>query len=296
MNKLNVGVVGLGSMGGGVATSLLRAGFAVRVYDVRAAVMQSFVGRGATACTSPADLGAACDIIIVLVVNAEQTEEVLFGEGGAASSMSQGSVLVLSVTVSPEYAERLGGRLAQRGILMVDGPVSGGEVKAAAGQMTMMASGPAEAFARSEPVLSAIAERVYRLGQAPGAASKVKMINQLLAGVHIAAAAEAVALGIKAGVDLNVLYEVISNSAGSSWMFQNRVPHMLAGDYTPRSAVNIFVKDLGIVLEAGKKSTFPLPLTATALQMFLMAAAAGYGGEDDAALIKVFPGIDLPHA
>jgi L-threonate 2-dehydrogenase len=122
------------------------------------------------------------------------------------------------------------------------------------------------------------------------------MINQLLAGVHIAAAAEAVALGIKAGVDLNVLYEVISNSAGSSWMFQNRVPHMLAGDYTPRSAVNIFVKDLGIVLEAGKKSTFPLPLTATALQMFLMAAAAGYGGEDDAALIKVFPGIDLPHA
>jgi len=296
MNKPNVGVVGLGSMGGGVATSLLRAGFAVRVYDVRAAAVQSFVDRGAVACTSPADLGAVCDVIIVLVVNAEQTEAVLFGERGAATAMRRGSVLVLSVTVSPEYAERLGGRLAEGGILMIDGPVSGGEVKATAGQMTMMASGPPEAFARCETILSAIAEKVYRLGHGHGAASKVKMINQLLAGVHIAAAAEAIALGIKAGVDLHVLYEVISNSAGSSWMFQNRVPHMLAGDYTPRSAVNIFVKDLGIVLEAGKKSTFPLPLTAAALQMFLAAAAAGHGSEDDAAVVKIFPGIDLPRA
>ena len=273
---------------------MLRAGFATRVYDVRSAIVQSFVNSGAIACADPADIGAACDIIIVLVVNAEQTEAVLFGERGVVPKMRKGSVLVMSVTVSPEYAEQLGMRLAERGVLMVDGPVSGGEVKAAAGQMTIMASGPPQAFAICEPILSAIAEKVYRLGDAPGAASKVKMINQLLAGVHIAAAAEAVALGIKVGVDLNVLYEVISNSAGSSWMFQNRVPHILAGDYRPRSAVNIFVKDLGIVLESGKKSAFPLPLTAAALQMFLMAAAAGYGGEDDSALIKIFPGIDLP--
>lgn len=294
MHKPNVGVIGLGSMGGGVVKSLLRAGFAARVYDVRSAIVQSFVHRGAIACADPADVGAACDIIIVLVVNAEQTESVLFGERGAVPEMREGSVLIMSVTVSPEYAEQLGVRLAERGVLMLDGPVSGGEAKAAAGQMTIMASGPPQAFAICEPILSAIAEKVYRLGEAPGAASKVKMINQLLAGVHIAAAAEAIALGIKAGVDLNVLYEVISNSAGSSWMFQNRVPHILVGDYRPRSAVNIFVKDLGIVLEAGKKSAFPLPLTAAALQMFLMAAAAGYGSEDDSALIKIFPGIDLP--
>ena len=132
------------------------------------------------------------------------------------------------------------------------------------------------------------------MGDAPGMGSKVKMINQLLAGVHIAAMAEAMALGIKAGADPNVLYDVISNSAGSSWMFQNRAPHILAGDYTPLSAVNIFVKDLGIVLETAKKSSFPLPLTATAHQMFMMAAAAGHGGEDDSAIVKIFPGIDLP--
>ena len=130
-------------------------------------------------------------------------------------------------------------------------------------------------------VLSAIAQKVYRLGDAPGTGSKVKMVNQLLAGVHIAAAAEAMALGIKAGADPAVLYDVISNSAGASWMFQNRVPHILAGDYTPHSAVDIFVKDLGIVLEAGKTARFPLPLTAAAHQMFMMAAAAGHGREDD---------------
>ena len=233
MNKPRVGVIGLGSMGGGVAKSLLRADFPVRVCDVRPEVVQSFVAAGAVACASPAELGAACDVVIVLVVNAEQTETVLFGTGGAAAAMRRGSVLLMSVTVPPDYAERLGPRLAERGILMIDGPVSGGEAKAATGEMTMMAAGAPEAFALCEPVLGAIATKVYRLGETAGAGSKVKMINQLLAGVHIAAAAEAMALGIKAGADPQVLYDVITNSAGNSWMFQNRVPHILAGDYTP---------------------------------------------------------------
>lgn len=296
MNKPKVGVIGLGSMGGGVAKSLLRAGFPARVCDVRPEVMQSFVASGAVACATPAELGAVCDVVIILVVNAEQTETVLFGEHGAAPAMRKGSVLLMSVTVPPDYAERLGPRLAERGILMIDGPVSGGEAKAATGEMTIMAAGAPDAFALCEPVLGAIAQKIYRLGETPGTGSKVKMINQLLAGVHIAAAAEAMALGIKAGSDPSVLYDVITNSAGNSWMFQNRVPHIIAGDYAPRSAVNIFVKDLGIVLEAGKKSTLPLPLSAAAHQMFLMAAAAGHGREDDAAVIKIFPGVDLPHA
>src|SRR5262249_26141842 len=166
--------------------------------------------------------------------------------------------------------------------------------KAARGEMTVMAAGAPEAFSLCEPVFAAIAQKVFRLGDAPGTGSKVKMINQLLAGVHIAAAAETMALGLKAGADPKMLYDVITNSAGNSWMFQNRAPHMLAGDFLARSAVDIFVKDLGIVLEAGRKSTFPLPLTAAAHQMFLMAAAAGHGREDDAAVIKIFPGIGLP--
>ena len=289
-----VGVIGLGSMGGGVARSLLRAGFAARVCDSRPAAVAALVGEGALACADPAELGAACDVVIVLVVNAAQAERVLFAEKGAAAVMRPGSAVLLSVTLAPAVAIGFGERLAERGLLMIDGPVSGGAAKAASGEMTIMASGTPQAFARCETVFEAIAAKVYRLGEAPGAGSRVKMINQLLAGVHLAAAAEAMALGIKAGADPEVLYEVISNSAGSSWMFQNRVPHILAGDYTPLSAVNIFVKDLGIVLDTARQSSFPLPLTAAAHQMFMMAAAAGHGAEDDSAVVKIYPGVDLP--
>jgi len=294
-----VGVIGLGAMGMGVARSLLRAGLETHACDVRADALDRFAREGGRPAGSPAELGRACDAVIVLVVNAEQTERVLFGENGAVQGMRGGSVLVMSVTVPPDYAERLGARLAEGGILMLDAPVSGGAAKAAAGQMTIMGSGPPAAFEKCQAVLDAVAQKVYRLGDRPGQGSKVKMVNQLLAGVHIAAAAEAMALGIRAGVDPGVLYEVISNSAGASWMFQNRVPHILAGDYTPLSAVNIFVKDLGIVLDSAKGMTFPLPLTAAAHQMYLATSAAGHGGEDDSAVIKMFQaltGIPLPKA
>ncbi len=290
----NVGVIGLGAMGLGVARSLLRAGFRVHACDVRREVLAAFAAEGGIACATPAELGAACEVVLTLVVNAQQTEAVLLGERGAAGAMRAGSVVIASATVAPEFAESLAARLAAMGIGMIDAPVSGGAAKAASGQMTVMAAGAPEDFAKVDEVFKAIAQKVYRLGDAPGAGSKVKMINQLLAGVHIAAAAEAMAMGLRSGADPAVLYEVISNSAGASWMFQNRVPHILAGDYTPLSAVNIFVKDLGIVLDTAKKSAFPLPLTATAHQMFLAAAAAGRGGEDDSAVVKNFPGIELP--
>ncbi|MGH7213039.1 MAG: NAD-binding protein, partial [Acetobacteraceae bacterium] len=172
-----------------------------------------------------------------------------------------------------------------------------GRVAARAGTMTVMASGSPAAFAQAEPVLAAYAGQVWRLGDAAGAGSTVKMVNQLLAGVHIAVAAEALALGIRAGADPRTLFEVISSSAGSSWMWQNRVPHILAGDDTPLSAVSIFVKDLGIVLDQARALTFPLPLAAAAHQLFLAAAAAGYGGQDDAFVIRFWEalaGISLP--
>lgn len=289
-----VGVIGLGAMGAGVAQSLLRAGFEVHVYDVRAEAMARLAEQGAHPTPSPAALGANVEAVLTLVVNAQQTEEVLFGEHGAAAHLAPGAVVIASATVSPEFAEDLGRRLDSLGLQLIDAPVSGGAAKAAAGQMSVMASGKPEAFAQCVEVFQAIAGKLYRLGDRPGQGSKVKMINQLLAGVHIAAAAEAMALGLKSGCDPQALYEVISNSAGSSWMFQNRVPHILSGDYTPLSAVNIFVKDLGIVLDYAKKSFFPLPLSATAHQMFLQASAAGHGGEDDAAVVKIFPGIALP--
>lgn len=291
-----VGVVGLGAMGMGVAMSLLREGFEVHACDVRPEAVQKVVDAGGIRAESPAAMAPLVDVLITVVVNADQTETVLFGEKGAAPHMKSGSVVIASATVSPEFAKALGKRLADAGLLMIDGPISGGAAKAMAGEMTVMSSGSPEAYAKCEDVLDAIAGKVYRLGNEVGPGSVVKMVNQLLAGVHIAAAGEAMALAIRAGANPDQVYEVITNSAGNSWMFQNRVPHILAGDYTPLSAVNIFVKDLGIVLDYAKKAVFPLPLSAAAHQMYMSASAAGHGGEDDSAVIKVFPGIKLPEA
>jgi putative dehydrogenase len=290
----NVGVIGLGAMGAGLAGSLRRAGWQVHAVDARPGVAQAFAAQGGVACASAAELAQHCDAIISVVVNAAQTESVLFGEGGCAAAMKRGSVFVMCSTVDPAWSAALEPRLAERGILYLDAPISGGAAKAAAGQITMMTAGKAEAYEKCGPLLDAMAAKVYRLGGQAGAGSKVKIINQLLAGVHIAAAAEAMALGLREGVDPAALYEVITNSAGNSWMFENRMAHVLAGDYTPLSAVDIFVKDLGLVLDLARASKFPLPLSSTAHQMFMQASTAGFAKEDDSAVIKIFPGIELP--
>ena len=210
--------------------------------------------------------------------------------------MAAGSVFVMCSTVDPNWSIALEARLQQLGLLYLDAPISGGAAKAASGQMTMMTSGSPAAYALCEPLLNAMAASVYKLGDKAGAGSKVKIINQLLAGVHIAAAAEAMALGLRVGVDAAALYEVITHSAGNSWMFENRMAHVLAADYTPLSAVDIFVKDLVLVLDMARASKFPLPLSSTAHQMFMQASTAGFAKEDDSAVIKIFPGIVLPKA
>lgn len=292
-----VGVIGLGSMGLGVAKTLCRAGFETWGFDVRDAAVLELEEAGGHAASSPAALGQKVDVAIVLVATADQVRTVLFGEAGAADAMHAGSVVIASATVPASFAVETGFLLSEHGVLMLDAPLSGGVVGAESGTLSLMASGPDEAFALAGDVLDAIGSKVYRLGTKHGVGSTVKTINQLLAGVHIAASAEAMALGIRAGVDPKTLFEVISNSAGASWMFNNRVPHILDGDYAPKSAVDIFVKDLGIVLETGKGLTFPLPLTATAHQQFLAASAGGLGRQDDSAVIKVFQkltGIELP--
>lgn len=293
-DQRNIGVVGLGAMGLGMAGSLRRAGYQVHVCDARAGVAAAFEAGGGVACASPAEIATRCEVIVCVVVNAAQTENVLFGEQGAAAAMKPGSLFVMCSTVDPNWSVALEARLTELGLLYLDAPISGGAAKAASGQMTMMTAGRPEAYARAGAALDAMAAKVYRLGDSAGNGSKVKIINQLLAGVHIAAAAEAMALGLRAGVDPAALYEVITHSAGNSWMFENRMAHVLAGDYTPLSAVDIFVKDLGLVLDAARASKFPLPLSSTAHQMFMQASSAGFAGEDDSAVIKIFPGITLP--
>jgi 3-hydroxyisobutyrate dehydrogenase len=289
-----VGLIGLGAMGLGMAQSLRRADQRVHVYDLRTQAAQDFAAQGGVACASPAEVARHCEVLVSVVVNAAQTESVLFGEGGAAAAMKPGSLFVMCSTVDPNWSIGLEQRLAGMGILYLDAPISGGAARAASGEMTMMTSGRPEAYAKAGRVLKAMAANVYRLGDRAGNGSMVKIINQLLAGVHIAAAAEAMALGLREGVDPQALYQVITNSAGNSWMFENRMAHVLAGDYTPLSAVDIFVKDLGLVLDTARATRFPLPLSATAHQMFMQASAAGLGREDDSAVIKIFPGITLP--
>jgi 3-hydroxyisobutyrate dehydrogenase len=291
-----VGLIGLGAMGSGMAKSLRRAGHAVHVYDLRREAAQAFAAEGGVVCTSPAELAGACQVVISVVVNAAQTEAVLFGEVGCAAHMQPGSVFVMCSTVDPNWSVALEARLQAMGLHYLDAPISGGAAKAASGQMTMMTAGRAEAYALADPFLNAMSAKVYKLGDRAGAGSKVKIINQLLAGVHIAAAAEAMALGLREGVDAEALYEVITHSAGNSWMFENRMAHVLEGDYTPLSAVDIFVKDLGLVLDMARASKFPLPMSSTAHQMFMQASSAGFAKEDDSAVIKIFPGIELPQA
>ena len=294
---MKVGVIGLGTMGMGAALNLHKKGHAVTGCDIRESARTEFTTAGAAVVGSPAELPSDLEAVVVFVITAAQTEDVLFGANGCLARLRPGTVILCCATVAPEAARALGKRIADAGFLMLDSPVSGGRTGAQAGAMTVMASGSDAAFAKAQPVLEAIATKIWKLGADPGIGSTVKMVNQLLAGVHIATAAEALALGIRAGADPRTLFEVISTSAGSSWMWQNRVPHILDGDDTPLSAVNIFVKDLGIVLDQARALTFPLPLAAAAHQLFLAAAAHGEGAKDDAFVIRVWQaltGIELP--
>jgi L-threonate 2-dehydrogenase len=292
-------VIGLGSMGLGIAGSLLRGGFAVTGCDVTPAACDAFAAMGGTVASSPDKAASGCDVAISVVVNAAQTEAVLFGSAGAAAALLPGAIILSCATMAPDAARDFATRAQAMRLSYLDAPISGGALRAAAGEMTIMASGPPDAFARARPVLDCIAAKVYELGDAPGIGAAFKIVNQLLAGVHIAAACEAITFAKAMGLDIAKVYEVITASAGNSWMFENRVPHILDGDYAPRSAVDIFTKDLGIVTDIGRGLKFPTPVASMALQMFVMTAAAGMGRDDDASVARMIAGLaglDLPGA
>ena len=295
--KPTVAVIGLGSMGLGMALSLLRQGATVRGYDVSDHGFGRVTDEGGSIAASVAEAARGADAMVTVVVNAAQTEEVLLGQGGGVAAMAPGAVVVSCATMAPGDARRLGKAVEAAGLHYLDAPISGGAKRAGSGELTVMASGSPSAFERAEPVLAAVAKTVYRLGDDPGIGASFKMVNQLLAGVHIAVACEAVTLAQRLGLDLAKVYEVITASAGNSWMFEDRVPHILEGDYTPRSAVDIFTKDLGIVEDIGRDAKFPTVLGSSALQLFLMTAAAGMGRDDDASVARMLAnltGLALP--
>ncbi|MFS2223585.1 L-threonate dehydrogenase [Pantoea sp. B65] len=294
-SALNVGVIGLGSMGMGAAQSCIKAGLNTFGVDLNPQALEKLLLSGARAAdTSATAFASQLDAVLLLVVNAAQVKGILFGENGVAGKLKPGTVVMVSSTISSQDAQLIEQQLAEYQLLMLDAPVSGGAAKAALGEMTVMASGSDAAFDQLQPVLTAVAGKVYRIGSEIGLGSTVKIIHQLLAGVHIAAGAEAMALAARAGIPLDTMYEVVTNAAGNSWMFENRMRHVVDGDYSPKSAVDIFVKDLGLVADTAKALHFPLPLASTAFNMFTSASNAGFGKQDDSAVIKIFSGITLP--
>lgn len=293
----HIAIVGLGSMGLGMARSLLRVGHMVSGCDISEIALNSLADAGGNAFSTPAEAVKGATIAVIVVVNAAQTETVLFGANGAVTALARGSVIISSATISPTEAKDFAARAAEKGLLYLDAPISGGSVKAEAGQLTVMASGSPESFAAARPALDAMAATVYELGDDVGVGSSFKIVNQLLAGVHIAVACEAITFAKSLGLDISRVFEVITKSAGNSWMFENRIPHVVAGDYTPHSAVSIFTKDLGIVSDIGRKQKFPLPIASAALQLFVMTEAAGMGRDDDssvARLLASIAGLQLP--
>mgnify|MGYP002004205915 FL=1 len=285
--SMKIAVFGLGSMGYGMAQSLLRAGHTVHGFDVVPQQVEWFRDDGG-AGGELADIAVSLDAVVVVVLNAGQTEDVLFGDNGVVPRLKDGAVIMSCATVPPEFAMDAEARCAAAGIHYLDAPISGGSVKAAEGRLSVMAAGRPEAFAAARPVLDATAETVFDMGDHAGPGSVMKSVNQLLAGVHIATMAEALTFGMQQGLAPDRFLEVISKCAGTSWMLENRAPHIINGDYTPHSQVDIWLKDLGIVLDIARANKFSAPIAAAALQQYVAASGMGLGREDDAAVAKVY--------
>ena len=281
-----VGVIGTGAMGGGAVQSLVRAGFVTLARDIRAEAQDLAVRHGALPTASAADLARTADAVIILVVDAEQVETVLFGADGVTTAQPSTGIVLVSSTVDPAYVGELAPRLAARGIALVDAPVSGGPAKAAAGTMTMMIAGDADACARMHPVLERITGQLFALGPRAGDASTFKIVNNLLAAANLAAGAEALALAQAAGLDLRRVFDVVAASSGASWIFGDRVPRALDGDYGARAATTLLCKDAGIAVTVAERLGVDAPFARLARAMFADAVAAGCGDDDDAVLIR----------
>lgn len=289
-----VHAVGLGSMGLGMAQSAARAGLQVYGFDPVEDRVQALIDAGGYRLDAASPMAS---VLMCVVLNGDQMRSALFGPDGRSSAVNEGGVILGCATIAPEIAREMEASAEAKGLLYLDAPISGGAAKAAAGKLSIMASGRPAAFTIAEPLLSTIAETVHRLGEEAGPGSAMKAVNQLLAGLHIAAMGEALTFAASQGLPLDRVVDIVAASAGTSWMFENRAPHVVNGDYTPRSALAIWPKDLGIVCDIASTKGLSLPLVTATLDEYRQAAAAGLSGEDDAAIAKFCArraGIKLP--
>ena len=279
-------IIGLGAMGQGMARNIMQAGIPLRGFDLSADARDRFAAAGGTTGDSETDVLAGCDLLLVMVATAAQAEAALFD--GVTDALAKNALVILSSTVAPSEARAIAARLNDAGHLMLDAPVSGGQVGADGGTLTVMASGPDAAFDRAEAVLAAVSKKVHRLGDVPGMGATYKVVHQLAAGVHLVAAAELMAFGTKAGCDPQKLLDIVSSSAGQSWMMEDRAPRMMQTDPVATSTVDIFIKDLGLVVQSARDSGAPVPLAAAAYQMMVGAGGMGLGRSDDSAVIRAY--------
>ncbi len=282
-----VGFIGLGAMGLGMSKHLIAAGFQVTGHDSDAKAVEAFAELGGRVAANAADAAKGADILLICVFNRDDVESVLFSEG-ALAQLASDATIVMHTTMEPEATQAVAERARARGLHYLDVPITGGKKGADDGTLTCIVSGSDEAYARARPALDAMSARTFRVGLEPGAASTVKMVNQLLVGINLMATAEAVSFAAKAGADPQAVYDIITHGAGNSHMFEGRAPDMIRGETTPAGVLDIFIKDLGIVLKTGASLDFPLPLTQQAMTQYENAVTRHGGRAPDTTIVKVY--------
>jgi putative dehydrogenase len=288
-----IGFIGLGAMGLPMARNLAARGFSVRGFDMRRTAVEALAQAGGVRAASAVEASTGADVLVLMVVNAAQAETILLADG-ALAALPENGIVVLMATCPPGAVEKIAARVLETGRRFVDAPVSGGVVGAESATLSIMAAAPQATIDAARPVLDALGDKVFHVGEKPGQGAMVKTVNQLLCGVHIAVAAEALSLAAKVGVDLAVMLNILSGSSASSWMLKDRGPRMLQAEPEVTSAVDIFVKDLGIVLETGRDVKAALPLAALAHQMFLAVSGQGGGNDDDSQVIRAYRALNAP--
>jgi 3-hydroxyisobutyrate dehydrogenase len=289
--KGQVALLGVGAMGRPMGANLLRAGYAVAAYDVRPEASAALAGEGATQASSPADASRGADYVLVMVLNAAQARSVLLGDDGALGTLAPGATVLQMATIGRDEAVALAAECAARGVRFLDAPVSGGTVGATEGTLSIIVGGDPATVEEARPLLAIVGgeDRIWHVGPNPGDGQVMKSVNQLLVGVHLAAACEAMTYAAKAGLDVRQAYDIIKVSAGQSRIFDLRAQQMIDGRFDTQSGqLGIFIKDLGIVMDTAAQLNMPLFLATVARQMVHAGVAAGWGTEDDAGLVRVY--------
>jgi putative dehydrogenase len=282
-----VAIAGVGNMGGAIAQRLLDQRWPVQVFDIDTAKVAALQALGATGRADAAQAVMGCGVLVVCVVDAAQTEDVLFGPQGAAQVMRAGQAVLLCPTMAPGDVEDFTRRLAERGIAAIDAPMSGGPARARDGSMSLMVACDDAVFERQRMVIEVMSSKVFRVGQRPGDGARTKLVNNLLAAINLAGAAEALAMASRLGLDPAATLDVIEQSSGQSWIGSDRMRRAIAGDYAPRAHVTLLRKDSRLAVEAAAQAGFTGPLGPAARDVFERAVQAGLGDLDDAALFRL---------